>query len=139
MPDPSDGESAAEEPSVLAHLIRRLQSQPLLLALGFLLVLANVATASVEALRALLPAALTLFGVAVVVWLVVEIVRFRRQPAAIGDESVRVSARRISREGEVVGIDDQSGATPGGSTQVRIKADGVQGRVVGVRRGPRQP
>src|SRR6218665_4052719 len=111
MPDSPDDEAAGDAPSVLAHLIQRLKSQPFLLALGFLLVLASVATASVEALRALLPAALTLFAVA--------------------GERGRVSARRIGRRGEVVGVDDQSGAPPGGSTTVKIKADGVEGRVVG--------
>lgn len=145
MPAPTDDaprtdgpDSSAPETSVLGHLVQRLKSQPLLLALGVLLILANVATASVDALRVLLPAAVVIFAVAVTAWVAIEIVRFRRRPADAGGTRIHVSARRVGRSGEVIGVDDTSDAPASGSTNVTIKADGVQGRVVGVQKGPRR-
>jgi len=146
MPVPADDDRKAKEsaegrrePLVLEHLVQRIKSQPLLLAVAALLILAGVATASIEGLRALLPAALAIFVVAIVAWTIVELVRFRRRGSGTEGEDVNLSARNIGKSGEVLGVDDESGAPATGATSVKIKAQDVQGRVVGVRRGPRQP
>jgi hypothetical protein len=144
MPDPSTEDKAEDRDaphnlSVLGHLVQRISSQPMLLAVAILLILASVAAASIDTLRALLPIALTIFIVAVAAWIVVEVMRFRRRTPPVGGESVRVSARRVGKKGEVFGVDDESGAPATGSTSVTIKADDVQGRVTGIRRGPRRP
>jgi len=135
----NEGDEAGRESSVLLHLVQRLKSQPLLLAVAVLLILASVATASVEGLRAMLPWALAIFAVAIVAWVVVELARFRRHSSGAEAGKVQVSAKRVGQTGEVYGVDDESGASATGSSSVNIKAEDVQGRVVGVRRGPRRP
>jgi len=146
MPEPSDHEPQVGENTdgrrelpILGHLVQRIKSQPLLLAVAVLLILANLAAVSVEALRALLPAALTVFVVAILAWVGVELLRLRRRPSVAAGEKVRIAARKIGKSGEVLGVDDESGATPGGSVDVTLKVQDVQGKVVGVRRGPRRP
>jgi hypothetical protein len=137
MSESTEPTPATGQQPVLAALVQRLRSQPLLLALGMALVLATVAAASVEGLRVLLPGVVVVTIVAIGAWLTVELVRLRHRRAG-GDESVRLSARGVSETGEVIGIDDESGG-PAGGTQVNLRAKDVSGRVVGVRRGPRQP
>lgn len=138
MSDSTERTREPDQQPVLAALVQRLRSQPLLLALGVALVLATVATASVEGLRVLLPGVVVVTVVAIAAWLTVELVRLRSRRASGGDELVRLSARGVSDTGEVIGIDDESGG-PTGGTQVNLRAKDVSGRVVGVRRGPRQP
>jgi membrane protein implicated in regulation of membrane protease activity len=144
MPDPSTRDKAGDGDaqsnlSVLGYLVQRITSQPMLLAIAVLLILSSVAAASIDSLRALLPVALTIFVVAIAAWVVVEVMRFRRQAPKSEGENVRVTARRVGKEGEVFGVDDESGSPAAGSTSVKIKADDVQGRVTGIRRGPRRP
>ena len=123
----------------LRHLVQRLKSQPLLLALGALMILATVATASVEALRSLLPAAVTIVIVAMIVWAVIEVIRFRRPPPADQNENVVVDARQVGQTGEVIGVDDQSATSSRSGASVKLKARDITGRVVGIQRGPKRP
>ena len=132
-------EAKNEAPGPLAHLVQRLKSQPLLLVLGVVIVLAPVATASVEGLRALLPATAALTVVAIVAWTTVELVRRARAGRAADGEDVRVSAKRVARTGEVIGVDDEAPEAAGGSVSVKLDATDIQGRVVGVRRGSKRP
>lgn len=88
--------------------MQRLKSQPLLLVLGVLMVLAAVATASVDALRALLPATVAIVTVAIAAWVTVELVRHSRRTPRGNRERVQVSAQRVGRTGEVIGVDDQA-------------------------------
>jgi hypothetical protein len=137
-PEPAESHPASNS-TALEHLVRRLRSQPMLLAVAVLLILASVASASIDRLRVLLPAALTIFIVAVVAWIIVELVGYWRGASAGDGEDVRVSARRVGRAGEVYGVDDQSDAPAAGSVKVRLDAEDIEGRVTGVRRGPRRP
>jgi hypothetical protein len=137
-PGPDDRKPKNEAPGALAHLAQRLKSQPLLLALGVVIVLAPVATTSVEGLRALLPATVAIAVVAIVAWTTVELVRRARAGRAAGGEDVQVSAKRVARTGEVIGVDDAAPEASGGNVSVKLDASDIQGRVVGVRRGPKR-
>ena len=101
------------------------------------MVLATVATASIDALRALLPFVLTLVVFAIAAWLALEVIRARRELHPESGESVDISARRVHSSGEVSGMSDRTDRPPSGKTSVRIKASDVAGRVSGIERGPR--
>ena len=146
MSDPSDHDRKADadanpeqDSSSLRYLVQRIKSQPLLVAVGVLLILANLAAVSIEGLRALLPAAIAIFVVGVAAWMIVELARFRRRGRSPDGDDVRVAAQRIGKGGEVLGIDDASETSSTGATSVKVKATDVQGQVIGIRRGPRQP
>jgi len=129
------GDGPRTEPA-LACLARSLKSQPLILALGVVLVLATVATATVDALRALLPGVVGISVLAIAAWTLVELARLRREQCSGVDEQVSVSARGVGKTGEVIGVEDQSDAVGNaGRMSVRIEAKDIQGRVAGVRRG----
>ena len=79
------------------------------------------------------------FVVAIVAWVGIELLRFQRRAPVAAGEKVRIAARRIGKSGEVLGLDDASGAPTSGTVDVTLKVKDVQGKVVGVRRGPRRP
>ena len=118
---------------VLGEIVRRLKSQPLVFALGTLLLLVIAASLASNALSALTTPALVIFIGAMLVWLVSE---FSRAKAAFASKrqggSVTVNARSVKGKGEVVGIEGLP-ASKAAPSDVTVKAEHIEGRVGGVR------
>ncbi len=123
--------SGAELSGAIATLAQRMKSQPLALALAAILVLAMVATTTVEGLRELRSAVLVIFLAAVVVWIVSEYLRSRHSSGPA--RGVDVSATDVDDAGQVIGVHGDISS----DTSVRVQAKKIRGKVVGVQEGGR--
>lgn len=115
----------------LTQLIKRLRSQPLVFALGVLLVLAIAATVAIDALRALTVPAVVIFALGLLAWLAVELPKAvsRRRTGT----TVHVRARDVGASGRVSGIE---GLPPSASPpSVTADAERIDGSVTGARYG----
>jgi len=138
------GSQASKEPAGIPTAINtvanRLKSQPLLLALGVVLVLAVVATSVSGALRPLLPAVVVVFALALVAWGLGEILRHRRAPRRAEGRDVRLDAAHIRKGATVLGVDERTRTARATSRdKVRLKARDVGGEVTGIRIGGGEP
>ncbi|WP_257449677.1 hypothetical protein [Archangium lipolyticum] len=124
----------ADIPDAINTVATRLKSQPLLLALGVILVLAIVATSVLEALQPLLPAAVVVFALALVAWGLGEVLQHRGESRRAGGRDVRLDAARIRKGATVSGVDERTRtARTTSRDRVRLKARDVGGEVTGIR------
>jgi hypothetical protein len=117
--------------SVLALIVQRLNSQPLLFALGVLLLLVVAAGLTTNALAVLVWPALAIFVVGSVAWLAVELRNAGRATPTAPNAGVELRARGVGKGGSVTGI---KGMPPSMAPPERIKLDAkdVEGQTTAV-------
>lgn len=113
----------------LNRVVQGLRAQPLLFGLGVLIVLALVASFSLEALSLLRFPAIVIAVVGLVAWVVVRRTAVRRQRPST---RVRIAAEGVGEKGKVTGIEGRP-LDPKSDASADIKVKDVAGQVTGIR------
>ena len=116
--------------SVLIEISRKLDSPPLLFALGVLVVLATIASLLIDDAQLLIWAFLLVVVVALISWIAGKFID-NRKSRSIADVDVR--ATKVGEKGRVTGIEGLP-PTPGTAPPtVAVKAEKIDGHVSGAK------